>query len=113
MRILSNDFGGYPYPVQLARELARRGHDVLHTHCASLTTTPGGATAPRADDPPTLRLQGLTLGRPLEKYNFARRLFQEREYGRLLSAAARAFRPDVVLSANTPLDAQGMLLRET
>lgn len=112
MRILSNDFGGYPYPVQLARELARRGHDVLHTHCASLTTTPGGATAPRDDDPPTLRLQGLALARPLEKYAFARRFLQEREYGRLAVAAARAFRPDVVLSANTPLDAQGMLQAE-
>ena len=113
MRILSNDFGGYPYPVQLARELARRGHDVLHTSCASLTTTPQGTLARQPDDPETLRLSGLALSRPLEKYRFARRLVQEREYGRLVSRAARAFRPDVVLSANTPLDAQGMLLRET
>ena len=113
MRILSNDFGGYPYPVQLARELARRGHDVLHTHCASLTTTPGGATAPRTDDPAGFETRGLALARPLEKYNFGRRFLQEREYGRLVAAAARAFRPDVVLSANTPLDAQAMLLRET
>ena len=113
MRILSNDFGGYPYPVQLARELARRGHRVLHTHCASLTTTPGGATAPRADDPAGFETRGLALARPLEKYNFGRRFLQEREYGRLVTAAARDFRPDVVLSANTPLDAQAMLLRET
>ncbi|HEX9951133.1 MAG TPA: glycosyltransferase family 4 protein [Rubricoccaceae bacterium] len=113
MRILSNDFGGYPYPVQLARELARRGHDVLHTHCTSLTTTPGGATAPRADDPAGFETRGLTLARPLEKYNFGRRFLQEREYGRLVAQAARSFRPDVVLSANTPLDAQNMLLRET
>ncbi len=113
MRILSNDFGGYPYPAQLARELARRGHDVLHTHCASLTTTPGGATAPRADDPAGFETRGLALARPLEKYNFGRRFLQEREYGRLVSAAARGFRPDVVLSANTPLDAQAILLAET
>ena len=113
MRILSNDFGGYPYPVQLARELARRGHTVRHTHCASLTTTPGGATVARADDPPEFEACPLTLARPLEKYNFGRRFLQEREYGRLVAAEARAFRPDVVLSANTPLDAQGMLLAET
>ena len=113
MRILSNDFGGYPYPVQLARELARRGHDVLHTHCASLTTTPGGATAPRADDPATFETRGLALARPLEKYRFVQRFRQEREYGRLVAHAARSFRPDVVLSANTPLDAQRTLLRET
>ncbi len=113
MRILSNDFGGYPYPAQLARELARRGHDVLHTSCASLTTTPGGATAPRPDDPPRFETRPLALAAPLEKYDFKRRFQQEREYGRLVSDAARAFRPDVVLSANTPLDAQKMLLAET
>ena len=112
MRILSNDFGGYPYTVQLARELARRGHDVLHTHCASLTTTPQGTLDRLPDDPASLTLRGLTLTRPLEKYAFVRRLFQEREYGRLVAQAARDFRPDVVLSANTPLDAQGLLLRQ-
>ncbi len=113
MRILSNDFGGYPYPAQLARELARRGHDVLHTSCASLTTTPGGATAARPDDPARFETRRLALDAPLEKYDFKRRFLQEREYGRLVSDATRAFRPDVVLSANTPLDAQKMLLKET
>ena len=112
MRILSNDFGGYPFPAQLARALARRGHEVLHTTCASLATTPQGSLEAQPADPEALELRGLALGRPLEKYNFARRLVQEREYGRLVSGAARAFRPDVVLSANTPLDAQAMLLRE-
>ena len=111
MRILSNDFGGYPYPAQLARELARRGHEVLHTSCASLTTTPGGATAARPDDPPGFESRPLALGRPLEKYRFVQRFRQEREYGRLAARAARGFRPDVVLSANTPLDAQAMMLR--
>ena len=113
MRILSNDFGGYAHPVQLARELARRGHEVLHTHCASLTTTPGGATAPCPDDPAGFETRGIALARPLEKYRFVQRFAQEREYGHLLAQAARAFRPDVVLSANTPLDAQRILLRET
>ncbi len=85
---------------------------MLHTHCASLTTTPQGTLARLPDDPESLTLRGLTLARPLEKYAFVRRFFQEREYGRLVARAAREFRPDVVLSANTPLDAQGMLLRE-
>lgn len=113
MRILSNDFGGYPYPAQLARELARRGHSVLHTSCASLTTTPGGAAAPRAEEPAGFEARPLALAAPLEKYRFVTRFRQEREYGRLVSAAARAFQPEIVLSANTPLDAQQTLLRTT
>ena len=35
MRILVHDFSGHPFQMQLSRELARRGHDVLHVDCAS------------------------------------------------------------------------------
>ena len=41
------------------------------------------------------------------------RFRQEREYGAKASARIREFRPDVVLSANTPLFAQKRLLSET
>ncbi|HYE96139.1 MAG TPA: glycosyltransferase family 4 protein [Rubricoccaceae bacterium] len=113
MRILSNDFGGYPYPVQLARALARRGHTVLHTYCASLQTTPQGTLAPLPDDPSSVEVKALRLREPLEKYAFVKRWRQEREYGRLVAAEVARFRPDVVLSANTPLDAQQMLAKAT
>ena len=110
MRILSNDFGGYPYPIQLARALARRGHEVLHTYCASLQTTPQGTLQPLSTDPSPFEVHGLTLRQPLEKFSFVRRWRQEREYGRLLAEEIRRFQPDVVLSANTPLDAQAKAL---
>lgn len=113
MRILSNDFGGYPYPVQLARELAARGHEVLHTYCASLQTTPQGTLVPQPDDPPTLTIAPVRLAAPLQKYAFVTRWRQEREYGHRLARLAADFRPDVVLSANTPLDAQQILMRAT
>ncbi len=110
MRILSNDFGGYPYPAQLARALAARGHTVMHTYCASLQTTPQGTLTRQPDDPPGLEIAPVRLRRPLEKYAFVTRWRQEREYGRKLARAATTFRPDVVLSANTPLDAQAMMM---
>ena len=109
MRILSNDFGGYPYPMQLARALAARGHTVCHTYCASLQTTPQGTMQRRPDDPAGLEVHPVRLDAPLEKYAFVTRWRQEREYGRKVTAVAADFRPDVVLSANTPLDAQGLL----
>ena len=111
MRILVNDFGGYPYPAQLSRALAARGHDVLHTFCASLQTTPQGTLTRLPGDPDTLEIRPLHLAAPLEKYNFTKRFFQERAYGALAAQALRDFRPDAVLSANTPLDAQATLLK--
>lgn len=111
MRLFIHDFGGYPFPIELSRALARRGHTVLHGYCASLQTTPSGPLTPRADDPASLTIEGLHLARPLEKYRFVTRWRQENEYGRLLQKTIHRFQPDVVLSGNNPLDAQRALYK--
>ncbi len=111
MHVLHHDFGGYPYPAELSRELAARGHRVTHAWCSSLETTPGGAFALRPTDPSTLHFEPISLGAPLEKYNYVRRWRQERRYGRLAVDLTTRLRPDVVLSANMPLDAQTPLLQ--
>ena len=110
MRILVHDFGGYPFPPQLSRELARRGHAVRHVYCASIPTTPLGNFERRENTPPTLEFSPITLKKPLDKFSFFKRWLQENEYGRLAAKEVEQFRPDVVLSANTPLDAQRTLL---
>jgi len=113
MRLFLHDFGAYPFPLQLARSLAKRGHDVQWAFCNSLTSNPGGGWARLPDDPPTLELVPLTLREPMDKYRFVKRWRQEREGGQRAVEALRRFKPDVVVSANTPLDAQAMLFRET
>lgn len=105
MRILVHDYSGHPFQVQLSRELARRGHQVLHLHFGGFQT-PKGALVERPDDPPSFAVQAIGLGRPFAKYRFVRRLFQERQLGRILGDRISAFHPDVVLSANAPLDVQ-------
>ncbi|RYJ01060.1 MAG: glycosyltransferase WbuB, partial [Actinomycetales bacterium] len=35
MKVVVHDFSGHPFQVQLSRELARRGHDVVHSSCAA------------------------------------------------------------------------------
>ena len=110
MRILVHDFAGHPFQVQLSRSLARRGHTVLHAYCASLNTTPQATLSVQPDDPPGFMIRGLALDRPINKQAFVERWRQERAYGKQIADAARSFRPDVVLSANTPLDAQARLL---
>ena len=110
MHILQHDFGGYPYPAELSRELALRGHRVTHAWCSSLATTPGGAFTRRTSDSDTLDFEPISLGAPLEKYHYVRRWRQERRYGRLAVELTTRVQPDVVISANMPLDAQVPLL---
>jgi colanic acid biosynthesis glycosyl transferase WcaI len=109
LRIVVHDYVGHPFQVQLSREFARRGAEVLHLHCGSVRT---GKGAVDVEDDPRLRIEGVTLGREFARYSPWTRLRQEREYGLKASARVREFRPDVVLSANTPLFAQKRLLAE-
>ncbi|HYE59057.1 MAG TPA: glycosyltransferase family 4 protein, partial [Rhodothermales bacterium] len=109
MRLIVHDFAGHPFQLDLSRTLARRGHEVLHLYCASLTTTPQAARADAAD-PRTLRVEGLEIP-GFSKTNLVKRFLGERRYGVRFAARIRAFRPDVVLSANTPLDAQAQALK--
>lgn len=48
MKILVHDYPGYAFPIQLSRELAKRGHRVLHAFASQLqciyNTESGGET---------------------------------------------------------------------
>lgn len=112
LRILVHDYAGHPFQVQLSRTLARRGHTVCHAWCARLQT-PRGALERRKDDAPGLGFAPVDLGQDFAKYGLWSRWRQEKHYGRLLGNLVREFRPDVVLSGNTPLRAQAKLLRAT
>ena len=105
MHILVHDYGGYAFPLDLSKELGRRNYAVTHAYCASLQTTPPGVGA----SPEGVTMHPLSLGEPLNKYNFIKRWQQERAYGALIKKAVQKIRPDIVISANTPLDAQKQL----
>jgi colanic acid biosynthesis glycosyl transferase WcaI len=107
-RILINDYCGHPFQVELSRELARRGHEVLHVY-SSDDQTPKGDLLPGAADPATFLIEGLSLGEPIQKYNLMRRRQQERAYGQLMCRRIDTFRPDVVIGSNNPLEAQNQI----
>ncbi len=109
MRILVNDHVGHPHQAQLSRALARRDHDVLHTYTTRLQTPRGGLSW-RNDDPPNFAIIGINLSMPFDRYGLIKRFAQEKELGRALAFQAQKFQPDVVISANTPLEAQESLL---
>lgn len=109
-RVLVHDYAGHPFQVQLSRELARRGHAVVHLYFAR-NNTPKGDLAARARDPSTFTVEGIYTRGPARKYSYIRRWLQDVEYGNLVAARIKSFKPDVVLSANTPLDSQRIMMR--
>jgi glycosyltransferase involved in cell wall biosynthesis len=109
MRIIVHDYAGHPFQVQLTRELASRGHDVLHLYCVS-THTPQAELRRREGDPP-FAIRGITLSQRIPKTSFVKRLRLEQQYGPALIAECQPFQPDVVISANTPSIPQARLAR--
>jgi colanic acid biosynthesis glycosyl transferase WcaI len=108
MKILVHD-SGHAFPIQLSRELARRGHEVLHLYAESMAM-PRGPMAPRADDPKSFQVRGLSIGRNIEKYSYLRRVLDERAYGRLLAREIAAYKPDVMLGGTSATDVQAPAL---
>jgi glycosyltransferase involved in cell wall biosynthesis len=104
LRIAVHDYGGYPFIVQLSRTLADRGHHVLHLYADGFRR-PKGLVEIHPDDPPTLATEAVRLAEPFRRGGF-RRITQERRYGRRLAGLIASFNPDVVISANAPLDVQ-------
>jgi glycosyltransferase involved in cell wall biosynthesis len=110
MRILVHDYVGHPFQVQLSRALAGCGHQVLHLYNGSFQT-PHGELDRKADDPTGFDVRPIALSETIPKMNFFKRFHLEREYADKLVAASSSFRPEVVISANTPSIAQHRLAR--
>ena len=83
---------------------------MLHLHCASDVTGKGRVARDPAD-PPTFDVEGLSLQRAFRKHHPSGRFVDEHAYARLLTGRIARHRPDVVISANTPLLAQARAQR--
>jgi glycosyltransferase involved in cell wall biosynthesis len=111
MRIFVNEFCGHPFQMELSRKLAKMGHAVYYVYFADNQSTPKGETQRRADDSPDLTIEGVHIQRAFSKHSLLTRRQADLEYGREVAARVDRFRPDVVISANMPLDAQKILQR--
>lgn len=109
MRLLIHDFAGHPFPTELSRQLAKRGHVVTHAYCGGVTTGRGLLRA-LPDDPADLRFVDVDDA-PFERYSPVGRLKSEITYGRKAAALVTSVRPAAVVSANTPLGAQHQIWR--
>jgi colanic acid biosynthesis glycosyl transferase WcaI len=110
MRILVHDYAGHPFQVHLSRRLASRGHDVTHAY---FSENPGPKASFRqpTDERSGLCFHGITIGNGYDKTSLIKRRFNDREYGRRVAGLIERIRPDVVISGNTPTEAQSRILK--
>src|ERR1019366_8673562 len=106
MRILVNEFCGHAFQIELSRELARRGHRVLHVYFADNHSTPKGDVESGSGN---LTIEGLHLPMAFSKHSLRTRRKADVAYGQAVAARVAEFKPDTVISANMPLDAQRIL----
>lgn len=112
MRIVVHDYAGHAFPISLSRALAARGHEVVHAYASSLQT-PRGDLARKAGDSPTLNFREIQMDPdyPRYKYSFRRRRNMEVRYGKEVAKFITSWKPDAVLSGNTPTETQEPITR--
>jgi glycosyltransferase involved in cell wall biosynthesis len=104
-----HDYAGHPFQVGLSRCLAARGHEVAHAWFAG-DPGPKGALARCGPGDPVTFL-GIGIDRPYDKGALLARQLGDVAYGRAAARAVAGFRPQVVISGNTPTAAQEAVIR--
>ena len=112
MRIVVHDYAGHAFPISLSRALASLGHEVVHAYASSLQT-PRGDLARKSGDSPSLNFREIQMDPdyPRYKYSFRRRRNMEVRYGKEVAKFISAWKPDAVLSGNTPTETQEPITR--
>lgn len=112
MRIVVHDYAGHAFPISLSRALAALGHDVVHAYASSLQT-PRGDLARKSGDSTTLSFREIQMDPdyPRYKYSFRRRRNMEVRYGKEVAKFITSWKPDAVLSGNTPTETQEPITR--
>jgi colanic acid biosynthesis glycosyl transferase WcaI len=110
MRIFVHDYAGHPFALELSRELARRGHTVRHAYFAA-DIGPKGRTERLDEDGEHFSVEPIAIRQSYSKADLVRRHFLDGLYGVAAGQAIARFQPDVVLAANTPLNALNGLQR--
>ena len=108
MKILLHDYGGYAFTRQLAEALASRNHWVEYVYSETTQSIRrSGSNSYRSNFIAT----GIKLSQTFEKYSYLQRRSCEIEHGQKLSAEIQKVQPDIVISADAPLDAQRLALQ--
>ena len=109
LKILVHDYAGHPFQADLSRELAHRGHQVSHAYFSG-DLGPKGRLQKASVDADGLSFAGVELARPYDKASFVRRRFDDVSYGKAVAKLVHSDKPDLVISGNTPTEAQSAIV---
>lgn len=107
MVVFIHDYAGHPFQVDLSLNLAKNGHKVFHAYFA-------GDAGPKGNmsDELHVNLNFLAIGsKKYSKTNFIKRRFDDLKYGKQVAYKINEIRPDIVISGNTPTEAQNIIVR--
>jgi colanic acid biosynthesis glycosyl transferase WcaI len=107
LKIIVHDYGGYPFTRQLAESLVKRKHWVNYIYSETTQSIKRGAHLPGQSD---LQVTPVVLTKKFAKYSLFQRRAAEIEHGKKMAYEIKQFHPEVVFSADTPLDAQKFIV---
>lgn len=109
LKIAVHDYAGHPFQVDLSRNLAKRGHIVHHLYFAG-DKGPKGSMVNK-NEYCKLFFEAIGSDENYSKTNFFKRRMDDIKYGKDISKRLSEINPDVVISGNTPTEAQKIIQR--
>ena len=107
LKILIHDYAGHPFQTSLSNELASFGHEVIHAYFAQDEGPKGKMSSKK------FKFFPISIKNKYSKKNFIARRFGDIEYGREVGKLIKDFKPDIILSGNTPTEAQEIIIKSS
>lgn len=111
MRIVVLDYAGHIPQADLARNLAKLGHNVRHMYCSDYVSG-RGAVEREATDPIDLEFLNISIKKDFNRYNLLERLKHESAIAKEFWEKIQEFNPDHTIFSNVPLFAMSRLAKK-
>jgi len=111
MRIVVLDYSGHIPQADLARSLAKLGHNVRHMHCSDYVSG-RGAVERDATDPIDLEFLNISIKKDFNRYNPLERIKHELAITNVFWLKIQEFNPDHTIFSNVPLFAMSRLAKK-
>jgi len=111
MRIVVLDYSGHIPQADLARSLAKLGHNVRHMYCSDYVSG-RGAVQREATDPIDLEFLNISIKKDFNRYNPLERIKHESAIANVFWSKIQEFNPDHTIFSNVPLFAMSLLAKK-
>ena len=111
MRIVVLDYSGHIPQADLARNLAKLGHNVRHMYCSDYVSG-RGAVDRESSDPEDLEFLNISIKKDFNRYNPIERLKHEIAIANEFWVTIQEFNPEHTIFSNVPLFAMSQLAKK-